>query len=87
VGGTSGEVLLTPSGRLLLTLPAAHGQISCTVEAPRFLFGGFGKDELKGRLVYRMGDTVLGEIPLATADAVSAVKADQNLWDRIKKLF
>ena len=87
VGGTSGEVLLTPSGRLRLTLPAAHGEISCTVEAPRFLFGGFGKDELKGRLVYRMGDTVLGEIPLATADAVSAVKADQNLWDRIKKLF
>lgn len=87
VGGTSGEVLLTPTETLRLTLPAAHGEISCTVEAPRFLFGGFGKDEVKGRLIYRMGDTVLGEIPLATADAVPAAKTEQTLWDRIKKLF
>ena len=87
VGGISGEVLLTPRGTLRLTLPATHGEITCTVEAPRFLFGGFDKDEVRGRLVYRMGDTVLGEIPLATADAVPTVKAKQNLWDRIKNLF
>ena len=87
VGGTSGEVLLTPSEALRLTLPATHGEISCIVEAPRFLFGGFGKGEVKGRLIYRMGDTVLGEIPLVTADAVPAAKAEQTLWDRIKKLF
>lgn len=87
VGGERGEVLLTPRETLRLTLPATHGEITCTVEAPRFLFGGFGKDEVKGRLVYRMGDTVLGEIDLATADAVPAVKAKQTLWDRIKNLF
>jgi hypothetical protein len=57
------------------------------VEAPRFLFGGFDKDEVMGRLIYRMGDTVLGEIPLVTANAVPAAKAEQTLWDRIKKLF
>ena len=87
VGGTSGEVTLTPRGTLRLTLPATHGEINCTVEAPRFLFGGFGENEIKGRLVYRMGDTVLGEIPLVTANAVPAAKADQTLWDRIKNLF
>ncbi|MBO5327058.1 MAG: D-alanyl-D-alanine carboxypeptidase, partial [Clostridia bacterium] len=87
VGGTLGEVTLTPRGTLRLTLPATHGEINCTVEAPRFLFGGFGENEIKGRLVYRMGDTVLGEIPLVTANAVPAAKADQTLWDRIKNLF
>lgn len=87
VGGTSGEVLLTPKGSLCRTLPATHGEITCTVEAPRFLFGGFGKDEVKGRLIYRMGDTVLGEIPLVTAEGVPAVRVEQKLWDRIKNLF
>jgi hypothetical protein len=57
------------------------------VEAPRFLFGGFGKDEVRGRLIYRMGNTVLGEIPLVTANAVPPVQAEQGVWDRIKKLF
>ena len=87
VGGSCGEVQLAPKGALRLTLPASHPEITCTVEAPRFLFGGFDKDEVKGRLIYRMGDTVLGEIPLVTAEGVPAVKAEQNLWDRIKNLF
>ncbi|MBQ8356442.1 MAG: D-alanyl-D-alanine carboxypeptidase [Clostridia bacterium] len=87
VGGTAGEIRLVPRETARMTLPATHAEITCTVEMPRFLFGGFGAGETKGRLIYRMGDEVLCEIPLVTADAVSAEQARLTLLDRIKNLF
>lgn len=72
VGGTQDSVTLLPTAALSLTLEKGHGEILCSVEHPRFLFGGFAPGEVRGRLVYRLDGEVIGEIPLATAEGVDA---------------
>ena len=87
VGGLSPTVTLLPATTPQITLPADHGEITCTVEAPRFLYAGFGKGEIKGRAVYRMNGEVLFEVPLVTNEAVTAPPARKGLFERIKNLF
>ena len=87
VGGTTGTVALLPQSAPTLTLPSDHAAITCTIEAPRFLFAGFTEGEIKGRAVYRMGDDVLCEIPLVTGEAVPLQKAPLSWPERIKNLF
>lgn len=86
VGGQSGTVELLPEKALALTLPAGHPEITCTVEAPRFLYAGFEQGKSVGRIIYRMGDTVLGEISLITAKGVSTLPKP-SFKERIKSLF
>lgn len=86
VGGTKNTVDLTPVGSLLLTLPADHAAITCTVETPRFLYGGLEKGKRYGRVVYKMGDKTLGEIALIATTSVPRERP-LTLWERLKKLF
>lgn len=87
VGGSAGEVSLTPRASFSRTLPATHGEVTCTVETPRFLFAGFDAGEVKGRAVYYMDGEVLGEVELVTTTAVPIEKPTERLWDRIKRIF
>lgn len=87
VGGTAGEVQLTPARAFRTTLPATHGEITCTVEAPRFLFAGFAEGEVLGRVIYRHGDEILAEIPLQSASGVPTEQAHRSIFDRIRGLF
>ncbi|MBQ3483333.1 MAG: D-alanyl-D-alanine carboxypeptidase [Clostridia bacterium] len=86
VGGTVGEVTLAPASTPTLTLPAAHGAVKCTVEAPRFLFAGVAKGTVVGRAIYYLGDEVLCEIPLLTETDAPTPPAP-SLWERIKRFF
>ena len=86
VGGTAKTANLTPVGALSVTLPASHPEITCTVEAPRFLYAGFEKGAVLGRIVYRMGDRILGEVPLV-ADAAVPREPTPGLWEKFKNLF
>ena len=86
IGGTAPTVRLVPQTTPRMTLPANHPEITCTTEAPRFLYAGFGAGEQKGRLIYRMGDTVLCEIALVTDTGVE-IPPRPHIWDRIKNLF
>ena len=87
VGGTTTTVGIRAETQPQLTLPASHGEITCTVELPRFLYAGFAKNAPVGRAVYRMGDEILTELPLYTESAVPGVKHHASLWERIKNLF
>ncbi len=87
VGGTATTAALLPESTIRLTLPADHGEITCTVEAPRFLFAGFERGAHKGRIVYYMDGKVLAEVPLVTDTAVEALPTRLTLWDRVKNLF
>ena len=86
VGGTAGEVQLLPEGSLRLTLPADHAEITASVEAPRFLFGGFDAGEVKGKVVYRVNGAKIGEIPLVTAKGVAAERP-LGFFARLKQRF
>ena len=90
VGGTQGSVTLTPSGTLSLLLPRDGAQIECLLEAPRFLFGGFGAGEVKGRLVYYVNGKRAGDLSLVTASGTEAARETgflTRLFDRIKHFF
>lgn len=87
VGGESTATSLVPASPVRITLPADHGEITCTVEAPRFLFAGFTAGEQKGRLIYRMDGKVLCEVALITEAEVNALSPRQGPWERLKNLF
>ena len=86
VGGEYGEVPLTPSTTLSLTLPKAHGEILCTVELPRFLFGGFEAGKEVGNLIYSQNGIEIGRIPLITAKSC-APEQPLGFWARFKRIF
>ena len=87
VGGTENAVKICAKDRSQLTLPASHPEITCTVELPRFLYAGFAPNTVVGRAVYRMGDAILAEMPLYTADGIPSVRQHATLWERVKNLF
>lgn len=87
VGGEAGEVTLLPRGGFSLTLPKAHGEITCTVEAPRFLFAGFEAGKEVGRLVYRMDGKLLGTLPLVTEMGVKKANVKRTIFSRIQDIF
>jgi len=87
VGGCVGSVAIRPSEAPMLLLSATHPALSCTVELPRFLYAGFAAGEVVGRAIYRMGDRVLAEIPLITAEGVDALPTRPTLWERVRNLF
>ena len=86
VGGELGEVALLPLETLSLTLPRDHAEIECSVELPRFLFGGFEQGKKVGNLIYRLNGIEIGRIPLVTA-AACAPEQPLGIWARIKRIF
>lgn len=86
VGGIQKTVSLQPATPIRLTLPADHGSITCTTEAPRFLFAGFSSGARKGRVVYYIEGKVLAETALVTTEGVS-LPPPPTLWERMKNLF
>ena len=86
VGGVASEVTLLPTGSLSLLLPADHADITCTYEAPRFLFAGVKKGEQRGRIVYRLDGEIIGELALQTAGDVPAQKK-KGFFARLFDLF
>ncbi len=87
VGGVATEVELLPDGQVSLTLPRAHGEITVTVEAPRFLFAGFEGDKQVGRLVYRLDSKVIATLPLKTAVGVEKTRIHRTFFEKLKDIF
>ena len=87
VGGVATEVTLEPDSSLSLTLPRAHAEIACTLEAPRFLFAGFAAGEAVGQLVYRMDGKVIGTVSLKTASGVEKSRLHRTFFQKIQDIF
>ena len=87
VGGVATEVTLDPDSTFSLTLPRAHAEITCTLEAPRFLFAGFAAGKEVGRLVYRMDGKVIGTVSLKTASGVEKSSLHRTFFQRIQDIF
>ncbi len=87
VGGVANEVALVPDGSFSLTLAKTHGEISCTVEAPRFLFAGFESGKAVGKLVYRMDGEIIGTLPLLTATGVERTNMKRSIFQKIQDIL
>ena len=87
VGGTAPKTMLTPQGAVRLTLPRGHGEITATVEAPRFLYAGFGEGKTVGRIVYRLNGKIIATLPLQTTIGVERVRLHRSLLEKLKDIF
>lgn len=85
VGGSIREVTLTPSSAPAFTLPRGK-ELACTVELPRFLYGGFSQGEAVGKLIYCLDGVKIGEISLLTASSCEP-EPPLGFWARMKRLF
>ena len=87
VGGTQASVTLKPADSIHLTLPATHGEITCRIEAPRFLYAGLAAGQAVGRVTWEMDGRLIAQSPLITTTEVANEITPLSLWERIKKLF
>ena len=87
VGGTAPKTMLTPQGAVRLTLPRGHGEITATVEAPRFLYAGFEGGKTVGQIVYRLNGKIIATLPLQTTIGVERVRLHRSLLEKLKDIF
>lgn len=71
VGSELDEIMVDILPYTVNTLETAN--ISCTVNLPKFLYAPLKADETIGSVVYKMGDTVLGEVDLLAGRDVSTL--------------
>ena len=86
-GGTIDYVTVYNTAPLAVTLPADAPAPELTVELPRMLYAPVAADQVIGRLVWKSGDEVVGESPLAAAFAVEPVQAKRGFFDWLRGLF
>ena len=87
VGGTESSVALQTADSIHITLPATHGEITCRIEAPHFLYAGFAAEKAVGRVTWEMDGNIIAESSLITATGIENEVTSLSLWERIKKLF
>ncbi len=73
-GGSQDSLTCSNSLPLEVTLPAGHGDISCTVEASRFLIAPVEAGAQVGRLIYRCDGEVIATSPLCAETGASVYK-------------
>ena len=93
VGGTTSMVAVCNLDDACITLPTAHGEITQTVELPRFAYAAIGAGELMGRVVFfcdtdRDGKAEqIGEVALYSCHAVEQTPRKKSFWQWLKGLF
>ena len=86
IGGSLESVVICAEAPLALTLPRQRGEISRTIELPRFLYGTFSSKTPVGKAIYRLNGVKIGEIPLVTT-AASEASAPPRFWAKMKRFF
>lgn len=89
VNGVEEHITVCNPEGVYVVLPKEREDISYTVELSRFEFAPLEKGEVLGRLVFRCGDTVVGECTLVAAYGVSERTYDgkDSFLDWILKIF
>lgn len=80
-GGSVGSIVCSNTLPLAVTLKAKHGEISCTVEAPRFGVAPIDAGAQVGRLIYRCDGEVIATSPLC-AETAASVRKKPNFFIR-----
>lgn len=88
VGGTEPEVTVANAEPKRLILPSGHGEITASVELPRFLYAPVAAGDAVGRVVWRLDGVPVCEVALlAKSDVGTPKKAGwfRRLWEKIFK--
>ncbi len=86
VGGVAPEITVRSAGERHLVLPAGHGEITASVELPRFLYAPVENGAAVGRVVWRMDGKIVAEVPLTAVGEVAAPKKVgwfRRLWNSL----
>ena len=78
---------VSPDHAEAITLPRDHGEITLTVELPRFLWGEVCAGDTVGYAVYRYEGAVIEKIPLTANASVPPIVYRFHLLRRIKALL
>lgn len=73
-GGSQDTLTCSNSLSLEVTLPVGHGDISCTVEAPRFLIAPLQAGTRIGQLIYYQDGEIIATSPLCAESGASVYK-------------
>ena len=93
VGGADGYVMLANKDALRVTLPKARGEITATVEAPRFVYAPVAEGETVGHVFYRCDTDCDGELEviakaqLDTCYGVLRYQKKKSFWKWLLGLF
>ncbi len=93
VGGTEASVAVGTDATYTKVLPNAHGEITYTVELPRFEYAGISKGEQLGQVRFFCdinGDGSAEEIasvPLFARSEVSKIASKQSFGSRLRTFF
>jgi D-alanyl-D-alanine carboxypeptidase len=70
VGGESEYVILENANAVSLPLPRSAGEVTCTVELPRFLFAEVREGEVVGRLIFSVNGQTVAECDVMAKSSV-----------------
>lgn len=93
VGGIENYVMLSTREETRITLPRAHGEITYTLQMPRFTYASVAEGEILGRVVWRCdldGDgyaEVIADVPLSALYGVERRVPRRSLWQWLCDLF
>ncbi len=93
VGGMDDYVMIGNTEDLRVVLPADHGSIFVTIEAPRFTYAGVKSGEILGKVIFRCDvkgngqPEKIGELALSARYSVEKRNAKKSFWQWLKSLF
>lgn len=87
VGGTVEAVTVSCNQECHLILPIEHGEITASVELPRFLYAPVSENDEIGRVVWRMDEKIVAQVPLRATENINTPKKPNWLRRFFAKLF
>ncbi len=82
-GGVLPSVSVSNAESLTVMLPKSHGEITCIIELPRFLYAGFEKGDLIGKARFFADGLEIGAVSLYAEDSVLVYKKEKNIWQKL----
>ncbi len=86
VGGSSGTLAAVNSDTLSATLSKEHGEITCRIEAPRFLYAPIQEGDVVGRIICMCGGKEIASSELIASHAVPSATRE-GFWSRLLSIF
>ena len=77
----------TNTQEIKATLPSSHGEITCVVEAPRFIIAPVTEGDHIGKISYYCDGKLIGESPLSSVSTINATTPKSGFWNFILRIL
>lgn len=86
-GGNDNTLVCTNTESIKSTLPSAHGEIICHIEAPRFVIAPVSAGDHIGNITYYCDGKIIGESRLIAVSTINATTPKGGFWNFILRLL